>query len=37
MPTITDIPEEQVPSKNRYYNGVYVMLHFNKDDGVDRK
>ena len=35
--TITDIPDEKVPSEKVYYHGVYGMLNFNKEDGVDRK
>ena len=37
MPTIPEIPDEKFPSEKVYYNGVYVILHFNKEDGVDRK
>ena len=35
--TITEINEEQVTSEKRYYHGVYVIIHFNKEDSVDRK
>ena len=37
VPTIPEIPDETVPSEKGFYHGVYVMLHFNKGDGVDRK
>ena len=30
VPTITEIPEEQVTSEKGYYHGVYVILNFNK-------
>ena len=35
--TIPEIPEEQVNSEKGYYHGVYVIINFNKEDGVDRK
>ena len=37
VPTIPEIPDEKFPSEKVYYHGVYVMIHFNKEDGVDRK
>ena len=37
VPTIPEIPEEQVTSEKGYYHGVYVILNFNKEEGVDRK
>ena len=37
VPTITEIPDDTFTSEKVYYHGVYVMLHFNKEDGVDRK
>ena len=30
VPTIPEIPEEQVTLEEGYYHGVYVILHFNK-------
>ena len=35
VPTIPDIPEDKVTSDKGYYHGVYVLLYFNKDGGVD--
>ena len=35
--TIPEIPEEHVNSEKGYYHGVYVIINFNKEDGVDRK
>ena len=32
--TITEIPDEKFPLEKGYYHSVYVMLHFNKEDGV---
>ena len=37
VPMITDIPKEQVTLEKVYYPGVWVMLHFNNEDGVYRK
>ena len=37
MPTITEIPEEHVNLEKGYNHGVYVILHFNKENGVDIK
>ena len=37
VPTNPDIPEEKVTLEKGYYNCVYVMLHFKKEDGVNRK
>ena len=37
VPIIPEIPEEQVTLEKGYYHGVYVILHFNKDDVVGRK
>ena len=37
VPTIPEIPDETVPLEKGFYHGVYVMLHFNKEGGVDRK
>ena len=31
VPTIPDIPKEQVTSEKGYYHGVYVIIHFNKE------
>ena len=37
VPKNPDIPEEQITLEKGYYHGVYVILHFNKEVGVDRK
>ena len=37
MPTIPEIPEDQVTLEKGYYHGVYIILHFNKEYGVNRK
>ena len=37
MPTITEIHEEKDTPEKGYYHGFYVILHFNKEDGVGRK
>ena len=37
VPTITEIPDDTFTSEKVYYHGVYIMLYFNKEDGVDRK
>ena len=37
VPTIYVIPDEKFPSEKGYYYGVYVMLHFNKEEGVNMK
>ena len=37
VPTITEIPDEKVTLKKGYYHGVYDILHFNKEDGVDKR
>ena len=34
---IPEIPKEQVTPEKGYYHDVYVILHFNKEEGVDRK
>ena len=35
--TISLIPDDTVDLEKGYYPGVYVLLHFNKDYGVDSK
>ena len=35
VPTIPEIPEEQVTSENGYYHGFHFVIYFNKEDGVD--
>ena len=37
MTTIPEITEEKVTSEKGYYHSVYVILYFNKYDGVERK
>ena len=37
MPRILEIPEEQVTLEKGYYHGVYVILNFSTEEGVDRK
>ena len=37
VPTIIEIPKEQVTLDKGYYHGVYVILHFNNEDSVGRK
>ena len=37
VPTIPEIPEEQVTWEEGYYHSVYVILHFNKEVDVDSK
>ena len=37
VPTISVIPDETVDIEKGYYNGVYVLLQFNKEDGVNRR
>ena len=37
MPTIPEIPEEQVTLEKGYYCCVCVILYFNEEGGVDRK
>ena len=37
VPTIDVIPDEKVYPEKVFYHGVHILLHFNKDDGVNRK
>ena len=37
FPTIYSILDEKVDLEKGYYHGVYVILHFNKKDGINRK
>ena len=37
MTKIPEITDEQLTSETGYYHGVHVVLHFHKEDGVDRK
>ena len=37
VPTITEIPEEQVTLYKGYYQGVYVIIYFKKEVSSDRK
>ena len=35
--TIPEIPEEQPTLEKGYYHGIYITIHFNKEDVVGRK
>ena len=35
MPTITKIPEGKDTLEKVYYHGLYIILHFNMEDGVE--
>ena len=37
VPMIPEIPKEKVTSDKVSYDGVYVILNFNKEDGVERR
>ena len=37
MTTISAMTDKKFPSEKGYYNGVHVVLHFNNEDGVDRR
>ena len=37
MPTISVTPDETIDLEKVYYHGVYVLLQFNKEYGVNRK
>ena len=37
VPMISEMPEEQVNLEKGNYHDFYVILHFNKEDCVDRK
>ena len=37
VPKIPDIPAEQVTSEKWYFHGVYIILKFNKEGGVESK
>ena len=37
VPTISVIPDETIDLEEGYYPGVYVLLHFYKGDGIDRR
>ena len=37
MPRIDEKTDETVTLEKGYYHGVFVLLNFNKEDGVDRK
>ena len=37
VPTITEIPDETIRLEKGCHHGVYVMLHFNREVGVDMK
>ena len=36
-PTIPEINEEKVTPKKVYYHGVYVIIHFNNKENVDKE
>ena len=37
VPSIDEKPDETVHSEKGYYHGVFVLLNFNKEDGVNMK
>ena len=37
VPMISTKHKEAVDLEKGYYHGVYVILHFNKKDGINRK
>ena len=37
LTTLSEMNEETVYLQKVYYNGVYVLLNFNNQDGIDRK
>ena len=37
VPTIPEIPEEQVTLEKGYYHIIYVTIHLNKEDGAKSK
>ena len=37
VPTISGIPDETIDLEKGYYHGLYVLLKFQKEFGVDKK
>ena len=37
VPKIPVIPDETFPSEKGYYHDFHLVIHFHKEDGVDRR